>query len=294
MSPAPRWLRVLRHSRWVRTLTRWLGGAPPIPSGLWRRVLQAQPFLQHLEPAQRERLQLLCRHFLAQKTFSGANGLQINDEMALQIATQACLPWIHWGLAGLDWYRGFAGIVVHPDEVWAQREETDAAGVVHRWREALAGEAMHGGPLMLAWSHVRAANDKVQHGHNLVIHEFAHQIDMRHKSRHQAADGCPQLPRGFLGLEPRAAAQHWQQVWSQQYRHFVRQVQMAERFGAHLPWLDAYGATDAAEFFAVACEAYTVQRARFGAEFPALLPLLDAFFRHPAAAGLAPPARACA
>ena len=63
---------------------------------------------------------------------------------------------------------------------------------------------------------------------------------------------------------------------------------MAERFGAPMPWLDAYGATDAAEFFAVGCEAYTVQRARFGAEFPALLPLLDAFFRHPAAQGAAP------
>ena len=286
MSPAPRWLRVLRHSRWGRTLTRWFGGAPPIPAPLWRKVLQAQPFLHTLEPAEQAALELLCRHFLARKSFSGANGLQINDEIALTIATQACLPWVHWGLAGLDWYRGFAGIVLHPDEVWAQREETDEAGVVHRWREALAGEAMHGGPLMLAWSHVRAANDKVQHGHNLVIHEFAHQIDMRHKSRHQAADGCPQLPRGFLGLEPRAAAQHWQQVWSQQHRHFVRQVQMAERFGAPLPWLDAYGATDAAEFFAVACEAYVVNRARFGAEFPALLPLLDAFFRHSAAARL--------
>jgi Mlc titration factor MtfA (ptsG expression regulator) len=55
-----------------------------------------------------------------------------------------------------------------------------------------------------------------------------------------------------------------------------------------MPWLDAYGATDAAEFFAVACEAYTVQRARFGAEFPLLLPLLDAFFKHPAAATAAP------
>jgi len=288
MSPAPRWLRVLRHSRWGRRLTRWFGGAPPIPPGLWRRVLQAQPFLQHLDPPQLERLQLLCRHFLAQKTFSGANGLQINDEMALQIATQACLPWIHWGLTGLDWYRSFDGIVVHPDEVLAQREETDAAGVVHRWREALAGEAMQGGPMMLAWSHVRAASAKAQQGHNLVIHEFAHQIDLRHKSRHQDADGCPRLPRGFLGLDERAAAQHWQQVWGHAYRDFVRQVQMAERFGAAAPWLDAYGATDTAEFFAVACEAYTLQRLRFGAEFPPLLPLLDAFFRHPAAPGSMP------
>jgi len=64
---------------------------------------------------------------------------------------------------------------------------------------------------------------------------------------------------------------------------------MAERFGAPMPWLDAYGTTDAAEFFAVACEAYVVNRARFGAECPALLPLLDALFRHPAAAAMAVP-----
>lgn len=290
MSPLPeRWLRRWRHSRAGRTLTRWLGGAPEIPDGMWQRALRAQPVVDNLTAAEKQQLRMLCQRFLADKEFSGAQGLTITDDMALAISIQACLPWVHWGLDGLDWYRGFVGIVVHPDEVVAQREVVDDAGVVHRYREALAGEAMHGGPVMLVWSHVAGARQDAAVGRNLVIHEFAHKIDMRHKSRHEAADGCPRLPRGFMGLSPPAADRLWRQTWGQAYEGFIRQVEMSARFGAPPPWLDAYGATDPAEFFAVSCEAYVVNRPRYGMEFPTLLPLLDAFFRHPAFSGAAAP-----
>lgn len=283
VSQPPRWWRVWRNSGPGRALTRWLGGAPDIPDRLWERVVRAQPFLQRLAPAELACLRDLCQHFLAEKEFTGAQGLEITDAMALTIATQACLPWVHWGRSGLDWYRDFVGIVVHPDEVVAQREVVDDAGVVHRYREALAGEAMHGGPVMLAWSHVAGAREAAGEGRNLVIHEFAHKIDMRHKSRYEAADGCPRLPRGFMQLSAAQADQRWRTTWAHAYEDFLRRVEMAERFGAPLPWLDAYGATDPAEFFAVACEAWAVNRERFAAEFPTLLPLLDAFFRHPPA-----------
>lgn len=281
MNPGPRAWRVWKHSRWGRTLTRWLGGTPTIPTALWERVVSAQPFLSALPPWERHQLKPLCERFLADKEFTGAHGLVITDEMAVTVAAQACLPWVHWGLPGLDWYRRFVGIVIHPDEVVAEREVRDDAGVVHHYQEALAGEAMHGGPVMLAWKHARGTAASVSTGHSLVIHEFAHLIDMRHKSQSEEANGCPKLPRGYMGLTPSEAADLWHRRWSEAYQRLVRDVEMASRFGTAPPWLDAYGAQSPAEFFAVACEAYFVNRPRFNEEFGDLVPLLDAFFRHP-------------
>ena len=77
----------------------------------------------------------------------------------------------------------------------------------------------------------------------------------------------------------RGAHAAWWAVWEPEYAQFREKVLIAERFGGAMPWLDVYGATAPAEFFAVACEAYFVNRTRFAHEFPALMPLLDAFFR---------------
>lgn len=237
---------------------------PEIPEAMWRGVLARYPFLGEQPPDHRERLRHLAARFLQDKEFTGANGLVVTDEMALSIAAQAVLP-VLW--LGLDWYDDFVGIVVHPGEVLARRTVVDDAGVVHQYHEQLAGEAMDRGPIMLSWSDVQAAGGAAQAGYNLVIHEFAHKLDLRDG----VADGRPPL---------RSAAQgeQWRAAFSAAFDQFREQVIMAERFGAQAPWLDAYAATDPGEFFAVACEAYFVNRERFGAEFPTLLPLLDSFF----------------
>ena len=110
----------------------------------------------------------------------------------------------------------------------------------------------------------------------MVVHEFVHKLDMR--SGHP--NGCPPLPAGFMGTRSaRAAHEAWWAAWEPAYQHFREAVIKAERFGTDWPWLDAYGATAPAEFFAVACEAYFVNRERFALEFPGLVPVLDAFFR---------------
>jgi Mlc titration factor MtfA (ptsG expression regulator) len=94
------------------------------------------------------------------------------------------------------------------------------------------------------------------------------------------ADGAPPLPRGFMGASSaREAAEHWQRTWAPAYEHFCEQVAKAERFGLPAPWLDAYGASAPAEFFAVACEAHFVQPERFAQEFPQLSATLRAFFK---------------
>jgi MtfA peptidase len=235
-----------------------------IPERLWRDVLARYPFLASRPPAELPRLQELAARFLATKEFHGANGLVITDAVALAIAAQAVLPVLN---LGLGWYDDFVGIVVHPGEVVARRTVTDAVGVVHDYDEVLAGEAMQGGPVMLNWSDVDSAGQTADRGYNVVIHEFIHKIDMRDG----APDGCPPLPT-------RAARQAWVALMQSEYEAFREKVIVAERFGGATPWLDPYGATAIDEFFAVACEAYFVNRPRFDAEFPALGPLFDGFF----------------
>jgi Mlc titration factor MtfA (ptsG expression regulator) len=167
------------------------------------------------------------------------------------------------------------GIVVHPAEAVARRKAVDEAGVVHHYDEVLLGEAMQDGPVMLSWPAVQGAG-REGHATSVVIHEFVHKIDMKNGG----ADGSPPLPPGFMGTaNARAAHAAWRAAWEPAYEQFRERVVIAERFGGEWPWLDAYGATAPAEFFAVACEAYFVHRERFAQEFPTLLPVLDALFR---------------
>lgn len=239
--------------------------AGSIPDGLWQQTLLAYPFLAALGRADLERLRALAAGFLARKEFSGAHGLEVTDEMAVAIAAQACLPVLN---LGPGWYDDFKGIVVHPGAMVAQREALDDAGVVHRYREVLSGEAMERGPVTLSWQDVADGGASASQGYNVVIHEFVHKLDMKGG----AANGCP--PQGS-----RSALAHWKNVMETAYEAFREKVIMAERFGAEKPWLDAYGATAPAEFFAVASEAYFVNRGRFSQDFPELAQLFDGFYR---------------
>ena len=251
---------------------------PDISAALWLNTLGQYPFLAALTLPEQAKLRALAALFLQRKEFTGAHGLEVTDAMAVAIAAQACLPLLHLGAPrdALAWYDDFVGIVVHPGDALARRTTTDEAGVVHHYHEVLLGEAMERGPVMLSWQAVQDAAHHSQRGANVVVHEFVHKMDMRNGP----ADGYPPLPAGFMGsTSARAARAAWHDAWAPAYAHFRERVIIAQRFGGERPWLDAYGATAPAEFFAVACEAYFVNRPRFAQEFPALLPLLDGFFR---------------
>ena len=254
---------------------------PPIPGDLWQAALAKHPFLARLNTAEAERLHALCGHFLLEKRFSAHPDLVLTDAMALSVAAQACLPLLHLGGAGakawdaLDWYGDFEGIVLHPAAVRARRSTVDGAGVVHEYQEDLLGEAMAGGPLMLAWTAVENAA-RMGPNHNLVIHEFVHKIDMRHRSD---ALGAPRLPARFLGLAPSPAQRLWHNTMQDAYSGFQAALEMSDRFGTEAPWLDPYAAHSPAEFFAVTCEAYFVNPGQFFAHYPGLWRLYQGFFR---------------
>lgn len=235
-----------------------------IPDALWQLTLAHYPFLADRPAADQARLRTMTAQFLAQKQFSGAHGLIVTDEMAVAIAAQASLPVLN---LSLKLYDDFEGIVLHPGAMLARRSVVDAAGVHHSYKEEIAGEAMDGGPVTLSWQDISASSDHQARGYNVVIHEFVHKLDMRDGT----ANGCPPLPT-------RQAKAQWQAAMQTAYEAFKECVMMAERFSATPPWLDAYGATSPAEFFAVASEAYFVNPVRFEAEFAALKTLFDAFF----------------
>ncbi len=248
----------------IQRLRQWreeqLLAKHPIPDPLWAQTVADYPFLQQAdEPL---RLRQLASLFLATKEFHAAGDLQLTDAMAVAVAAQACLPVLHLGL-GL--YDGARGIVLHPAEVRAARRDEDEGGLVHEWHEELAGEAMEGGPLMLAWSAVEVAREQPLDApvFNVVIHEFVHLIDMANG----AADGLPPLP----------SAKHsaaWMEDLTQAWDRFADRIAHREA-----SCIDAYGREAIDEFFAVASEAFFVHPARLKKEDPRLFAQLAGFFR---------------
>lgn len=257
-------LKALRDWRERRAVERHA-----IPDALWQLTLLRYPFLAQRSEADLGELRRLCSLFLAAKEFHGVDGFEVTDEVAVAVAAQACLPVLR---LGLDWYDGFVGIVMHEGEVVAPRRFEDEDGVVHEYDEELAGEAMEGGPLMLSWNAVAASHDPAQFGvdevFNVVIHEFAHVMDMRDG----AADGVPPLPV--------AERERWIEVIDTEWARFCDRVDAGEQ-----TLIDPYGAEAVEEFFAVAAEAFFVAPQALRAEEPAMYGLLAGFFQQDPAAG---------
>jgi Mlc titration factor MtfA (ptsG expression regulator) len=231
-----------------------------IPDDLWKRTRIRYPFLQRRDPADEALLRRMTSLFLDRKEFSAAGGLRMSNDVVVAIAAQACLPVLR---LGLERYDGFVGIVVHPDPVRVRRQVIDEAGVAHEYDEELAGEAMEGGPVMLSWHDVRRAGRDATVPYNVVIHEFAHVLDLADG----VSDGVPLLPREL----PRA---EWCAVLRREFDGFARRV---DAEAATL--LDPYGAQGEDEFFAVASEAFFVAPRALKAEHPALYGVFVRFYR---------------
>jgi Mlc titration factor MtfA (ptsG expression regulator) len=245
-------------SRWreARALQRHA-----VPDALWDMVMAAYPFISCRSAEDRQELRSLVSLFLSRKEFHGAQGLQISDEMAVAIAAQACLPILKFGIGAYD---DFVGIVVHPDEVVAQREVMDDDGVVHEYDEVLTGEAVSGGPVMLAWADVAAAGETAELAYNVVIHEFAHVLDMADGE----ADGVPVLPTA-------QAREAWIGCIATEFERFVERIDAGDDDTV----LDPYGAEGVEEFFAVAAEAFFVAPQGMRQDHPALYALFTDYFR---------------
>lgn len=241
-------LRKWRRARKVAGLT--------VQPEMWRRVEAGLPFLDYLDAGQREQLRELARGFLVDKQFHGAQGLMLRDDIMLAIALQACLPILE---IGLDAYRGWVGVVVYPGDFIIPRHEMDESGVVHEYDDEVLGEAWEGGPVLVSWHDEGDAPAGV----NVVIHEFAHKLDMENGG----VDGLPKLPAGMS----RSA---WAQAFNDAYQLFCDQVDAGER-----TFLDPYASESPGEFFAVASEAFFESPCQMEREFPAVYEQLRGFYR---------------
>lgn len=220
--------------RWLRrALAPATADLPDVSPDAWTRIEARLPFLDYLEPADRPRLRDLARGFIADKEFHGAHEVALHDDMLLEIALQACLPILR---LGLDWYDDWVGVVIYPGDFLVPRHTVDEAGVVHEYTEPLMGEAWAGGPVLLSWQPDEQAADGV----NVVIHEFAHKLDMRNGE----PDGLPPLHEGM-------SVPRWAKVWSGAYTQFCTDVDAGIETG-----IDEYAAESPAEFFAVMSECF--------------------------------------
>jgi len=239
-----------------------------IDDALWRRAKKHLPFLAGLSAEEERRLREFAVVFLAEKQLSPVQGLALTEDDRVEIALQACLPVL---ALGLDWYHGWVGIVVHPSDFKVKRAETGEDGVVHEWDDELSGESWPGGPVVLSWEALDDSGSVAAGGANVVIHEFAHKLDMMDGE----ADGVPPLPS-------RAARERWIAVFDAEFDRFCRDVDARRE-----TFLDPYAGEHEAEFFAVASEAFFESPNALKRNFPRLYELFRGFYRQDPAKRLA-------
>jgi Mlc titration factor MtfA (ptsG expression regulator) len=238
-----------------------------VPDALWHDACSALPFLRIYDDAELARLRDLVVLFLHAKSIVGARDHEVTGLQRTVIAIQACVLVLN---LDLSLYDGFENVVVYPGEFVPTGEFEDEFGIVHERDDALAGEAMHGGPVILSWPDVEASADWDVAQMNLVIHEFAHKIDMADGD----ANGGPPLP-------DEAARDAWHRALTRAYDDFVRRVD-----GGEDTTIDPYAAEAPAEFFAVLSEVFFAEPSLLVDEYPEVYAAFTTFYRQdPAARG---------
>ena len=248
---------------WIRDHNREELRKRPFPSE-WEAILRAN--VVHygmLECAERTELCAMMQVFLEEKHWEGCGGLDLTDEIRVTIAAQACL--LQLGLPH-DYYRNVESILVYPSTVVPPERKIGFFESVSGPLEAsvpILGQAFAQGPVILVWDAVLHGARHPAQGHNVVYHEFAHKLDMLDG----AADGTPPLA-------DREQLAEWMSVCS---REFLRLRSLAER--GHKTFLNAYAATNEAEFFAVATEEFFDRPLALQGHAPDLYRILRQYYR---------------
>lgn len=250
---------------WLKRRRREAVRGRPFPEA-WRGIVDRNvPYVRLLPAQDREELIGHVKVFLAEKRFEGCGGMEITDEVRVTIAAQACVLLLH---RRTDYFPLLDSILVYPTTYLAPGGRRAPDGLVTDDPQARLGESSARGAVVLVWDGVLAGAADVHDGHNVVFHEFAHQLD----EESGASDGAPILPRRAMYLP-------WARVLG---REFARLARDAAR--NHRTDLDPYGATNPAEFFAVATEAFFERPRRLRARHPALYLQLQDFYRQDPAA----------
>jgi Mlc titration factor MtfA (ptsG expression regulator) len=250
---------------WFRNRRRRRVTQRPFPPE-WAEILgRNAPWMQRLEPDDRAELYSKIQIFVAEKNFEGRGGLEMTDEIRVTIAAHACRLLLG---GASDCYPKLFSIIVYPSTYVAPKRERGPGGTVVETMQARLGESWTSGAIVLSWDDVRHGIADIHDGHNVVYHEFAHQLD----AEYGGTDGAPKLSRPSMYVT-------WARVFSQEYETLVRSVLEGRE-----TLLDAYGATNPAEFFAVATEFFFERPVELKARHPELYEQLAAYFRRDPAA----------
>ncbi|HZZ95067.1 MAG TPA: M90 family metallopeptidase [Usitatibacter sp.] len=257
----------------VSLVILWLAGEPlwverrrrrlrerPFPAA-WRAILERRvPGVRRLPAPLRRQLEAHVQVFIAEKQFFGCDGLAIDDDVRVTIAAQACLLLLN---RRSHYFPGLGQVLVYPGQFVVDRVRAEPSGVLQEQRHALSGESWTHGQVVVSWEDVLEGAADPADGRNVVIHEFAHQLD-QHKGY---ANGAPWLGR-------RDRYPRWSRVMLEAYAGLRQQAAMGE---ASL--FSHYGATSPAEFFAVASEVFFEQPAALAALHPAVYAELGSLYR---------------
>jgi Mlc titration factor MtfA (ptsG expression regulator) len=244
---------LLRLWRWQRATRRAFPAA-------WRSIVRRRvPLARELPAAQQLLLKKHIQVLLADVPFIGCAGLEVSDEMRVTIAAQAAFLLLGRGGS----FGNLREVLVYPGHFVVPRNEVGAGGVVHEARDVLAGQSWQRGQVIVAWDAVRDGAADPHDGANVVMHEFAHQLDQDTG----AANGAPYVGRGAL-------QQAWARVMNQEFDALRASLARAEP-----SLIDPYAATSPAEFFAVTTELFFERPQALAAERPALYEQLKRCYR---------------
>lgn len=230
----------------------------------WRKIMRRRvPLVRRLPIHLQLQLKKHMQIFIAEKSFLGCGGLQITDEMRVVIAAQACLLILN---RATDYFAKVRQILVYPGAFVVNRNTLDGAGVQQDNRQALAGESWTQGQVILSWQDALEGAAVADDGRNVVIHEFAHQLDQENG----VARGAPPPTLGDT--------QHDAQRWSRVFHSAFAQLQSEVHHGVQ-GLFNHYGAQDPAEFFAVATEVFFEQPLALAAQYPEVYQELSGYFK---------------
>ena len=244
---------------WLRRRRREAIRRRPFPAE-WRAIIAKNvPYAACLSAADRKELEGHVQVFLAEKRFEGCGGLRITDEVRVTIAAQACVLLLH---RLTDYYPMLVSILVYPSTYLVPGGRRAPGGLVAEDPEARLGESWEHGVVVLVWDSVLAGAADIHDGHNVVLHEFAHQLDQES----DVGDGAPVLARRSMYVA-------WARVLGREFDELVRDTARH-----HRSIMDTYGATNPAEFFAVATETFFEKPGQLRAKHPELYSQLRQFY----------------
>lgn len=264
-------------------LKRLLNHRPPsFPDDIWDTCTRHLSILQHLTDAERQKLKTVAEQLVSRIPVRGAAGFEPDDVCVMLIAAQAALPVLH---LSLELYDDISAIVVYPSPFIVENRQIDPTGVTHESHVVLSGQAVNaGGAVLLNWSDI-ATQIAGNVEHNLVIHEFAHKIDM-------ARGHANGYPRFLADVHKGLNAVDWHRAFSEAFGDFQRQASRAYRWANHAlidlngnpieiaqPPMDRYAAKNPAEFFAVATETFFITPERLYDAYPEVYRLLSKYYQ---------------